>query len=122
MVEKQCTVAELFQALSGKWLLPVLYQIQYEDRPVRFGELRKAVGGITPSELTKALRHLESLGLAQREQFNEIPPRVEYRPTQLAISLRPPLETLAAWLIASQSEVTKVLAAKPRRKPTERQG
>lgn len=98
VVVGRCTLPELFQLLSRKWVLPVLYSLQHSPRPLRFGEVLESVGRVTTSELTKTLRYLESLGLIDREQFNEIPPRVEYCCTELGLSLKQPLCDLAAWL------------------------
>ena len=112
MTNPHCTISELFHSLSGKWILPVLYQLQREEGPRRFGELRKAIGSITTSELTKSLRHLETLGLAHREQFNEIPPRVEYRLTELGVSLQAPLEQIASWLVTHQEVVQPLIYPK----------
>jgi DNA-binding HxlR family transcriptional regulator len=110
LTDKHCTAAELFQTLSGKWTLPVLYQLHKEGKPMRFGELRKSVGSITTSELTKSLRHLEALGLILRVQYNEIPLHVEYSCTDLGKSLRGPLEELGNWLTAHRAEMLQAQA------------
>jgi len=106
-----CVVSELFEALSGKWTLPVLYQLHIRTEPIRFGELQRAVGRITQKELSKTLRMLESLELVQREQFPEIPPRVEYRVTELGASLRAPICGLADWLTEHRQHFHRKRAA-----------
>ena len=53
--------------------------------------------GITPTMLTKCLVELEDSGLVHREQFNEIPPRVEYSLTQQGLALLPALDELYRW-------------------------
>lgn len=93
-----CEVTPLFHLLSGKWVLPVLHKLHYAPGAVRFSELRRAVPGITTSELSKTLRMLESRGMLVREVFAEVPPRVEYRCTPLALELRDCLEGFAGWL------------------------
>lgn len=94
----ECTVAEMFQAFSGKWILPVLYQIQSENGPKRFGALKRVVGNITNSELTKALRQLEAAGLIVRTEFDELPLRVEYEVSETGRSLTEPLIEVRKWL------------------------
>jgi DNA-binding HxlR family transcriptional regulator len=107
----QCTITDLFHALSGRWTLPVLYQLSTAEAPLRFGELRRQVGEVTTSELTRTLRNLVSMGLVQRTQFPEIPVRVEYQVTPPGASLRPPLESLNAWLLDHQAE-SKMIKSK----------
>ena len=62
----------------------------------RFGELRKAIPGITPYMLTASLRYLEADGLAARTVFAEVPPRIEYEITTKARSLGPTMAALTA--------------------------
>lgn len=48
------------------------------QRIYRFGELRKAIPGITQHIFTAQLRELEGDGLVSRTIFSEVPPRAEY--------------------------------------------
>jgi DNA-binding HxlR family transcriptional regulator len=64
---------------------------------LRFRELQRGLGRITQKELTRHLRRLEASGLVAREVFHEVPPRVEYRLTDLGRSLLGPLEALGQW-------------------------
>lgn len=66
-------------------------------RLYRFGELRKAIPGITQHMLTAQLRDLEADGLLSRTVFPEVPPRVEYEVTAKAQHLSPAMEALADW-------------------------
>ncbi|MGT0251130.1 winged helix-turn-helix transcriptional regulator [Burkholderia pyrrocinia] len=67
------------------------------QRVYRFGELRKAIPGITQHMLTAQLRELEADGLITRTVFAEVPPRVEYAITAKARGLGPTMEALTAW-------------------------
>jgi len=53
-------------------------------------------GPITQKELTKRLRELERSGLVHRQVYAEVPPRVEYRLTDLGGTLMPALEAFSA--------------------------
>ena len=91
-----CPVTPVIQMLQGKWKLQILYELCIKS-PMRFGELKKMLKPITNTMLTNALKELEADGLVHREQYNEIPPRVEYTLTETGYSLRPILEAMEAW-------------------------
>lgn len=63
----------------------------------RFGELKKSVSGISQKVLTANLRDMEENGLVSREVFPEVPPRVEYTLTELGLSMKPILDSMAEW-------------------------
>jgi DNA-binding HxlR family transcriptional regulator len=84
-----------FSLLSGKWKLEIMWLIN--QRVYRFGELRKAIPGITQHMLTAQLRELEADGLLTRTVFAEVPPRVEYEITEKARGLGPTMEALTIW-------------------------
>lgn len=91
-----CMVMKTLQLLGGKWRLLVLYQLA--KRPsYRFGELRRSIPNITNTMLTNTLRELEEAGLVHREQFNEIPPHVEYSITDMGKDLFPVFFEMARW-------------------------
>lgn len=84
-----------FALLSGKWKLEILWLLH--QRLHRFGELRRAIPGITQHMLTAQLRELEADGLVTRTVFAEVPPRVEYEITTKALKLGPTMKALTAW-------------------------
>src|SRR5579863_9215592 len=84
-----------FSLLSGKWKLEIMWLLN--QRAYRFGELRKAIPGITQHMLTAQLRELEADGLVSCTVFAEVPPRVEYEITLKARGLGPTMEALTAW-------------------------
>ena len=93
-VRDDCAMRRTLELLSGKWRTHIIYELC--RRPAcRFGELKKAVPRITNTMLTTTLRDLERLGIVHREQFNEIPPHVEYSLTEKA--LLPVFFELAKW-------------------------
>jgi DNA-binding HxlR family transcriptional regulator len=98
-----------FALLSGKWKLEIMWLLN--QRVYRFGELRKAIPGITQHMLTAQLRELEADGLVTRTVFAEVPPRVEYEMTDKARGLGPTMQALMAWW----SEHGDSVPAKPAR-------
>lgn len=84
-----------FALLSGKWKLEIMWLLN--QRVYRFGELRKAISGVTQHMLTAQLRELENDGLVTRTVFAEVPPRVEYEMTEKARALGPTMQALMQW-------------------------
>ncbi len=91
-----CDCMKAFQAITGKWRMVVIYQLAKKPS-FRFGELRKAVPGITNTMLTTTLRELENYGIVARQQFNEIPPHVEYSLTEKGKELFPIFYEMVKW-------------------------
>lgn len=95
-VQRCSTVSTLQKILGGKWKIEILYYIEFQNVR-RFGELRRHIGDITESSLTKQLRELESDGFISRHDFQEVPPHVEYSLTDLGKSFIPVLEHMKRW-------------------------
>ncbi|MBQ4795085.1 transcriptional regulator [Pectobacterium versatile] len=107
-----------FNLLSGKWKLEIMWLLN--QRIYRFGELRKAIPGITQHMLTAQLRELESDGLVSRTVFAEVPPRVEYEITNKARGLGPTMEALTAWWLEYGDTVPVKPAGRGRRSYSEK--
>ena len=91
-----CPVTPVVQMLQGKWKLQIIYELCIQS-PMRFGELKKMLKPITNTMLTNALKELEADGLVHREQYNEIPPRVEYSLTEKGQDLLPVFYAIFQW-------------------------
>ena len=72
-----CPIIHALNLIGGKWKLPVLWHL-FDAESVRYNELKRSVVGITNIMLTQCLRELEAAGLVRRDDFGEVPPRVEY--------------------------------------------
>lgn len=97
MAIQRCkTMSTLQKVLGGKWKLEILYYIAIRDIH-RFGELRRHIGEITESSLTKQLRELEADGFLFRHDFKEIPPHVEYTLTEFGESFISVLDFMKEW-------------------------
>jgi DNA-binding HxlR family transcriptional regulator len=78
---------------NGDWRILWLLN----QRVHRFGELRRAIPGITQHMLTAQLRDLEAHRLVSRKIFPEIPPRVEYAITPRAKVLKTVIDAIFVW-------------------------
>ena len=91
-----CDLKKVIDIIGGKWKIMILCVID-NNEIVRYGELRRAVYGITNTMLAQSLKELEQDGLVCRRQYDEIPVRVEYSLTDKAKSLIPILLELKRW-------------------------
>ena len=62
-----------------------------------FLELKKSLNGVSQKVLTANLRSLEEKGIIEREVFPEVPPRIEYKLTDLGKTLDPIIKSMHAW-------------------------
>lgn len=90
-----CPLAEMLGTLGGKWKCIILWWVM--DGPRRFTDLRRRMPGVTQKMLTQQLRDLERDGFLTRRVYAEVPPRVEYSATPLALTLRPVLAAMHHW-------------------------
>lgn len=91
--------------IANKWTAMIV--IALSDGPLRFGQVKDAVGGISGKVLADTLRDLERDGIVSRTAFDEMPPRVEYALTELGETLRDPLTALGRWAEAHFDEVER---------------
>ena len=77
--------------INGKYKMTVLYTLM-EFGVVRFNEMKKYIGGISYKTLSSTLKELEADRLIHREEYPQIPPKVEYSLTARGKSLIPILD------------------------------
>lgn len=104
-VESGAVVRDLLERLGDKWTLLVVGML--EKGPVRYSDLRDRIPGISQRMLTLTLKKLERDGLALRQSFPEIPPRVEYSLTDLGRTLIPPAIAFAEWASSSAEAIIR---------------
>ena len=100
-----CPARDLLDRIADKWTALIIGALSTRSEPVRFGELRRAVFGISQKMLTQTLRELERDGLVVRTIYAEVPPRVEYALTPLGRTLHEPLGALGAWVERNMAQV-----------------
>ena len=86
----------LNRTIGGKWKLRILWALR-DGSSKRYGQIRDEVPGITDMMLSQSLRELCADAFADRRQFQEIPPRVEYRLAPGGAELLPALSLLVQW-------------------------
>ncbi|MEZ5690729.1 MAG: helix-turn-helix domain-containing protein [Rickettsiales bacterium] len=90
-----CPVEITLSLIAGKWKLIIIYYLLREN--MRFNQLQRSMNGITHRSLSKQLKEMEKDGLIIRNDYGEIPPRVEYSLSELGVSLKPVLIAMEKW-------------------------
>src|ERR1700679_2178516 len=109
MTENQESLTrEIVTRLAEKWTLWALAELAAAQAPMRFSRLMERVEGVSQKSLTKVLRQLECDGLVVRAVFAEVPPRVEYEITDLALEMLALVHPLWKW---AATNVAKFQAA-----------
>ncbi len=92
----RCGFEAALAVTGGRWKFLILWVLSHQGTK-RFGELRRAVTGISEKMLIQELKELELDGIIARKDFKEVPPRVEYSLTALGIELGEATQPLCDW-------------------------
>lgn len=92
---KVCPSRTVLARIGQKWT--VLAMVALQDAPMRFGDIRRRLEGVSQKMLTQTLRAMERDGLIERHVYDERPLRVEYALSPLALTLLPLVIDLKAW-------------------------
>lgn len=95
LMQYSCPLGKAMSALGSKWK-PIIVLV-IKDRKLRFGELAVRINVISRKVLTDQLKEMQTDGLIIREEFKELPPRVEYSLTEKGLALLPILYQLEEW-------------------------
>ena len=101
-----CPTRQVLDCIADKWAALVVGLLLGGTR--RFGEMRKAIEGVSQKMLTQTLRNLERDGIVSRRLYATVPPKVEYSLTPLGLSLARIVDDLRVW---SESNIEVVLAS-----------
>ncbi len=82
----EALVNDVIGRVADKWTMLIL-EVLAEHGETRFTRVGELVGGISQKMLTQTLRQMERDGLVTRTVHPVIPPKVEYRLTDLGFTL-----------------------------------
>ena len=91
-----CGLEAALAVIGGKWKFMVLWTLA-PGGAKRFGELRRAISGISEKMLSQELKELELDGIIARRDFHEVPPHVEYSLTTFGLELAEATRPLCEW-------------------------
>lgn len=105
--DANCPSRTVVEILSDKWAMLLLWSLARE--PLRFGELRRRLDGVTQKMLTQTLRSLERNGLVSRTVYATTPPSVEYALLPLGTSVSGIAEQMCLW---AEEHIKEVISAR----------
>lgn len=91
----QCPIRGVLDCIGDRW--SVLALAALSRGTLRFTEVRRAIGEISPRVLAQTLRKLERDGHVKRTVYPTIPPKVEYTLTPMGRSLVSKIKILVSW-------------------------
>ncbi|WP_150636775.1 winged helix-turn-helix transcriptional regulator [Pseudomonas fluorescens] len=89
-------VEAVFRLLRGRWKLLILFHL-FDGKVQRFSDLERRVCGISQKMLAQQLRSFEREGLVLRTDYQEVPPRVDYRLTPWGQKVCPVMDSMLEW-------------------------
>jgi DNA-binding HxlR family transcriptional regulator len=98
-----CEVETTLKVIGGRWKVLIIRELIAGVK--RFGELQRALPGITQKMLTQQLREMEEDRIIHREVYAQIPPKVEYSLTPMGESLKPILYAMHNWAVEHISQI-----------------
>ena len=99
-----CPSHGILALIGSKWSMLVLCSLRAGPR--RTHQIKRRLEGVSSKMLTQTLRELERHGIVQRQDFGEVPPRVEYRLTPLGRSLASLVIHIEDWVTANYTRMT----------------
>lgn len=119
--ERLCFARQILDRIGDKWSIAVIQQLGRQGT-LRFTELRREIPGISQRMLTVTLRTLERDGLVDRTVHPVVPPRVEYRLTELGSTLASTVCALMGWSLEHADDVKAARAAYDEKAARDRTG
>jgi DNA-binding HxlR family transcriptional regulator len=93
----------ILSLIGDKWTVMIVMTLA--ERPRRFNDIKRTIGGISQQMLARTLRALERDGMVDRTVHPTVPPQVEYALTALGRSLADPIRELGYWAGAHIAEI-----------------
>lgn len=115
LYEGNCPTRTVLDHITARWSMLLIVLLL--ERPRRFSELTRMIGGVSEKMLSQSLRALANDGFVERTVFPTKPPSVEYSLTPLGRQMAPHVNALTHWV---ESNLPAVLAARSASEPPQR--
>ena len=110
----RCPLEYGLDVFGGRWKSRIICVLANRGC-LRYSELRHEMTNITDPVLAQNLKELQADGIVSRENFGEVPPRVEYSLTPKGASVVPLLQAICQWAGAYHRQASDLSIAECRR-------
>ena len=116
-----CPSREVLKHVTSRWGVLALMALDRRGT-LRFGELRRTIGGVSERMLAQTLQWLENDGLVDRRARNVVPPHVDYSLTPLGREAARKVAALADWIETSLPQIAARWKDPSQSSPERREG
>ena len=95
-VDLDCPLRLTMSLIESKWKSCILDELR-DGRPKRPSEIHKLLPESAPRVLDISLKEMATDGLVEKKIYPELPPRSEYKITELGKSLLPIIDSMMEW-------------------------
>ncbi|MFZ4260903.1 winged helix-turn-helix transcriptional regulator [Sphingobacterium sp. HJSM2_6] len=95
LLNETCSEIYAINLISGQWILSIIYHLK--NNRLRFSDLKQQIPSISDKMLAAQLKKMEKSNLIKRSVFPEVPVRVEYELSAIALAFLPILKELETW-------------------------
>jgi len=90
-----CPIVATMKMLGNQWNMIAIRYLH--DEPMRYNQLRRAMGNVSSKTLSRSLKHLEKKEIIERRVFETSPISVQYSLTERGRELSDALYGMKSW-------------------------
>ncbi len=94
-LSETCSEIYAIDLIRGQWILSIIYHLK--NNRLRYSDLKEQIPNISDKMLASQLKKMENNKLIKRHVFAEVPVRVEYELSEIALAFLPILKDLEKW-------------------------
>ena len=104
--KQSCPFSNVMELLGGKWKIFIILRI-YENKKIRFNELKRLINNISPQVLVRKLDEMRKDGLVVK--IINKSQNVEYKLSEFGNSAIPIISALKKWSLGRKKEISKIV-------------
>ena len=104
--KKSCPFSNVMELLGGKWKIFIIARI-YENKKIRFNELKRLVNNISPQVMARKLDEMRKDGLVVK--IINKSQNIEYKLSEFRNSVIPIISALKKWSLGRKKEISKIV-------------
>jgi len=102
--KQSCPFSNVMELLGGKWKIFIIAKL-YENKKIRFNELKRLTNNISPQVLARKLDEMRKGGLVIK--IINKSQNVEYKLSEFGNSAIPIISALKKWSLSRKKEISR---------------